>query len=259
MKKQLYSLVAFFIVFFCQAQVSISQAEYFWDTDPGVGNATPILATDGSLNSAFEQLSKTGIPAPSAGLHKFCIRMKDSGGLWGSVFTNVVFVEQAATTTAVSISQAEYFWDNDPGFGNGTPILAFDGNFNSAFESISTAIPFPSAVGLHVFNIRIKDSSGLWGSIFKNVVAVQTPLSVGEIETLKALKAYPNPVNDILTVSFDREIASVSVYNLVGQHVISKTINANEGKVDFSKLETGTYFVKVAVGNDVKTLKVIKK
>jgi len=30
----------------------------------------------------------------------------------------------------------EYFFDTDPGNGNATPMLAFDGNFNSSIESI---------------------------------------------------------------------------------------------------------------------------
>lgn len=29
------------MVILCPAQVFVSQAEYFWDTDPGTGNGTP--------------------------------------------------------------------------------------------------------------------------------------------------------------------------------------------------------------------------
>lgn len=259
MKKQLYSLAAFFMVFFCQAQVSIAQAEYFWDTDPGVGNATAILATDGNFNNAFEQFSKTGITAPSAGLHKFCIRLKDNTGQWGSVFVNVINVQQASNPTILNISQAEYFWDTDPGLGNGTAILAFDGNFNSAFESFSTAISIPSTVGLHVLNVRIKDNTNLWGPPFKNVITVKPSLGTSDFEALNALKIYPNPVDNILTISFSNEITAVSIYNLLGQEVISKTINANEAKIDVSKLNAGTYLVKVQADNEAKTLKIIKR
>jgi len=260
MKKQLYILVAFFMVLFCQAQVSMSQAEYFWDTDPGQGNATAILATDGNFNSAFEQLTKTGITAPSLGLHKFCIRVKDNTGAWGPVFTNVISVVQGVTSTVVSISQAEYFWDTDPGQGNGIVILAFDGNFNSAFEKLQNAtIPVPSSVGLHVFNLRIKDNSGVWGPVFKNVIAVQTVLTVGDFDNANTLKAYPNPISDILTISFDKEITAVYIYNLVGQEVITKAINANEGKIDVSNFSAGTYLVKVQADSQAKTLKIIKR
>lgn len=73
-----------------------------------------------------------------------------------------------------------------------------------------------------------------------------------------SLKAYPNPVNDKFIISFDQKISMVLVYNLLGQEVLSKTINANEGTLDFSGLASGVYMVKVISNDDSKTLKVIK-
>jgi len=73
------------------------------------------------------------------------------------------------------------------------------------------------------------------------------------------VKVYPNPVNDILNISFEHGISSVSLYNLMGQEVFSKSINANETSIDVSNLAAGTYLVKVQVDNEVQTLKVIKK
>ena|SRR6218665_107760 len=70
---------------------------------------------------------------------------------------------------------------------------------------------------------------------------------------------YPNPVNDILNVSFDAAINAVSIYNVLGQEVLAKTLNAKEGKIDVSGLYPGTYIVKIATEGQVKTLKVIKK
>ena len=37
------------------------------------------------------------------------------------------------------IINAEYFWDNDPGEGSATALLAFDGNFDQAIEDIISA------------------------------------------------------------------------------------------------------------------------
>jgi DNA gyrase inhibitor GyrI len=39
---------------------------------------------------------------------------------------------------------------------------------------------------------------------------------------------------------------------------LSKNINANEGTINVAELTAGTYIVKVAVGDEVKTLKVLK-
>jgi len=258
MKKYLYSLVACLTMILCQAQSSVTQAEYFWDTDPGAGLGTAVTAADGNFNSAFEQLTRNGITLPGTGLHKFCIRVKDNTGQWGSVFTNIIEVQGASSTTIMSILQAEYFWDTDPGVGLATPILATDGSFNSAIEELTrTGIALPS-VGLHVFNVRVKDNTGQWGPVFRNVISVQTSLDVPTVDMAK-LTVYPNPVKDFLNVSFDQEITSVAIFNLLGQQVASKVLNTTAGTIDVSGLNSGAYIVKVYAGQLVKTLKVIKE
>ena len=98
MKKMIYTLAAFLTVVIGSAQSTILQAEYFWDTDPGYGLATPVSATDGSFNSAFEKLTKTGITLPSTGLHVFNIRIKDNVNGWGPVFKNVISVQTTLGT-----------------------------------------------------------------------------------------------------------------------------------------------------------------
>jgi len=70
---------------------------------------------------------------------------------------------------------------------------------------------------------------------------------------------YPNPVKDVLNLSYTNNISNVAVFNLLGQQMSSKTVNANKSKVDMSNLAPGTYLVKVTSDNQVKTLKVIKE
>ncbi len=76
---------------------------------------------------------------------------------------------------------------------------------------------------------------------------------------IKAFSYYPNPVQDVLNISYDKEITSVAVFNLLGQQVMAKTPNATEVKLDMSVLSDGTYLVSVTAGNTVKTIKVVKK
>lgn len=258
MRKFIYSVTAVLTVAFCTAQISLTQAEYFWDTDPGLGLATAVQATDGNFNSAFEQLTKTGITAPSVGLHKFCIRVKDNTGIWGPVFMNIIEVQQVTTPSIMALAQAEYFWDTDPGLGLATAVLATDGSFNSTFEQLSkTGIALPS-IGLHVFNIRVKDNTGQWGPVFRNVISVQTSLATADFD-MKNLIVYPNPVKDILNVTFDSAITTVAIYNMLGQKVMAKMFNSNEATIDVAALAAGTYFVKVQADTKVKTLKIIKE
>jgi hypothetical protein len=90
-------------------------------------------------------------------------------------------------------------------------------------------------------------------------VAVSCPASVGlaanEFEFANKLNVYPNPIKDILNISFDNQINSVSIYNVLGQEVIQ----TNQTKIDVSGLRAGTYFVKISGDNLVKTIKVVKE
>jgi hypothetical protein len=51
----------------------------------------------------------------------------------------------------------------------------------------------------------------------------------------------------------------LAVFNLLGQQIATKVVNANQSKVDMSNLASGTYLVKVTSDNQVKTIKVIKE
>lgn len=70
---------------------------------------------------------------------------------------------------------------------------------------------------------------------------------------------YPNPVKDVLTVSYSSAISSVAVYNLLGQQLLEKKVNATEGTIDMSSLANDIYVVTVTAGNKVNTFRIIKK
>ena len=83
-------------------------------------------------------------------------------------------------------------------------------------------------------------------------------LSTQDFDKEAAFTYYPNPVNNNLTLSAQKEINNVSVYNMVGQEVFRNVPNAMTEVVDMSSLQAGAYFVKVTIGNATKTVKVIK-
>lgn len=153
--------------------INVAAAEFFWDTDPGTGNGTAMLAFDGNFNNAFE-VAAQNTAAPALGMHVLNMRVRDANNNWGPVFKTIVDVQSPYVYPAINVAVAEFFWDTDPGTGNGTAMLAFDGNFNSAFEVASQNAAAPS-LGMHVLNIRIRDANNNWGTLFKTVVDVQTP------------------------------------------------------------------------------------
>ncbi|NBL63692.1 T9SS type A sorting domain-containing protein [Flavobacterium sp. NST-5] len=95
-------------------------------------------------------------------------------------------------------------------------------------------------------------------NIFTAISCYQTVLSNDNF-TLNEVKIYPNPVNDILNFSFDKEIRNVSIFNVLGQEILSKSFNENQSSINVSSLSPGTYLVKLNSENDTKTVKIIKK
>ena len=62
-----------------------------------------------------------------------------------------------------------------------------------------------------------------------------------------------------MNLSYTQNLSCVEVFNMLGQQVLTKSVNATQGQVDMSNLASGTYLVKVATDNQVKTIKVIKQ
>lgn len=89
-------------------------------------------------------------------------------------------------------------------------------------------------------------------------VVVTSEVSTGTFD-LASFRAYPNPVKDFFTVSYNKEITNVTVVNMLGQTVFAKTVNATDTQIDMTTLPTGNYFVKVTTEGAVKTVKVVKQ
>lgn len=75
----------------------------------------------------------------------------------------------------------------------------------------------------------------------------------------KNFTAYPNPVKDVLNLSHTENISNVEVFNLLGQKMLSKVVDATQSQLDLSRLSSGSYLVKVTSGNETKTIKVLKQ
>jgi hypothetical protein len=71
--------------------------------------------------------------------------------------------------------------------------------------------------------------------------------------------AYPNPVKDVLNLSYNSVINNVRVVNLLGQEVLNVKSNTNDVQVNMASLNAGAYIVTVSVENTVHSIKVIKQ
>jgi len=142
----------------------VERAEYFIDTDPGVGNGIPITVAAGSSNFSAS-ISTAGI---TDGRHLLYIRTKSDAGMWSLYEPREFFVQGP-------IEQAEYFFDTDPGIGNATPAnISTINDFNFNTSIVVPALPD----GTHYLYLRIKEEGGTWSLYEPATFTVGLPLPV---------------------------------------------------------------------------------
>jgi hypothetical protein len=72
-------------------------------------------------------------------------------------------------------------------------------------------------------------------------------------------RAYPNPVKDVLNLSYSSEISNIKVINILGQEVMNNKGNANQVQLDMANLNAGTYLVTFTANEITKTIKIVKQ
>lgn len=145
------------ILFLCCSIISHSQllnkVEYFFDTDPGVGNGISMsLSHPSSVDSVFT-FDVSSLPN---GLHTIYIRVQDNNLNW-SLNYSASFMKTSGSAGITAIKKLEYFFDKDPGVGKGTSL-----NISQNTAVIDSTFTFDVSAlsnGLHIVYIRAIDAN----------------------------------------------------------------------------------------------------
>ena len=103
------------------------------------------------------------------------------------------------------------------------------------------------------------DSESNWGQAEDYTITVVENLGVAGNDNLFGFSFYPNPSLNLVNLHSNENIESVSIYNLLGQKVLSIKIGTSSLSLDISGLSSGTYVMKVNVQDQVGTYKLIKR
>jgi hypothetical protein len=149
---------------------TLTDAEYYFDSDPGVGNGTTIAVTS---NDTIEKTYNFSVGELAPGFHNLFIRVKDDLGRWGLVRRHLFYVFDD-TPVDLSITQPdlagfEYFFDKDQGVGTGTWVAATPDSSLIELVNFSTAGLAP---GFHQLMVRAKDVTGRWGHYYRGIYYV---------------------------------------------------------------------------------------
>jgi len=166
-----------------------------------------------------------------------------ANAIWGVDDFVTLMVTEDSGSTWVELHR----WDgnNSPGAaGAAMPELdlsAYTGLAKFAFYAESTASGSED-IDFYIDNFSITSTS----------------LGLEDVNTSSNFTYFPNPVNNVLSIKAQASIDSITVYNMLGQTVVRSTPNTTTTTVDMSGLQTGAYFVQVAINNSIETVRVIK-
>jgi hypothetical protein len=82
-----------------------------------------------------------------------------------------------------------------------------------------------------------------------------TTLSTSSYNLIEGLKVYPNPAQDIVTISSTADLTkTISIYSLIGQKVLTTTIN---NSLDISSLTSGIYVLNIEEAGKIVSTKLV--
>jgi subtilisin family serine protease len=90
--------------------------------------------------------------------------------------------------------------------------------------------------------------------------ALNSALLSLQVNSNSSFLVVPNPVNDIISVSFPKSFttATITFYNALGQLVVEKTISSSFSNVSLQSLSSGVYFYKIETNSFSQSGKLIK-
>ena len=184
-----YLFKLFFVVFFltgltvnAQNTQQVTAVQFFFNTDPGIGNAGNGAIQNFTGNGIYTQSFNVMLPSNlSPGFNTFFVRAKDEYGRWSPIEKGIFYVLDQLTGS--SINAYEYYFDNDPGVGNGTLTSVI--STTSLNVALNITVPNLND-GFHQLYVRSRSSSGAWSVIDHNMIYV----SAGYTQTITALEYY---------------------------------------------------------------------
>jgi hypothetical protein len=204
------------------AKEQFVEMEYFFDdSDPGFGKATPLSDFAEGLSNLVTTLSTEGL---NAGTHLLNVRGRRANGLWTSVTSRSFLV--IANEPAKPF--VEYFFDTDPGYGNGFVIKDVEKGANRIVIDLGD-LP----TGAHVLYVRSRDEARQWS------VTVCRPFYVCRSAELTAVEYFFDDKDPgqgkAISVELPKMSDNVVTFEVkleglaLGEHKLNVRVKGNDG------------------------------
>lgn len=180
------------------------------------------------------------------------VTLKDCGGQWFDDAINLSedFIhnyDEVYSTTASPVAYDGTFW-----------MIYFADDMQGLYLDKSETYPSSNGGDItenYLYAVKVVPQFQGWGVEEHEAVNPMT-----------ATRVYPNPATDVLNIEVNASQNSemnISVYNIMGQNVMSQNVNVTTGmnvrSISTSELNSGIYFVTVKANGFENTMKFIVK
>ena len=205
--------------------INIVSYEYWLDSD--YANKVNTDVTNNQQVNVNQMLDYSTL---KEGLHLINIRFKDSQGNWSSSMSKFFYKEVISATGSSDIVNYEYWLDNDYAAKVVKDVAA------SPLLTINEMLDYSALKeGLHLFNIRFKDSQDKWSSLSSKFF-YKSPLAASGAVQLEEYEYW-----------FDDDYG-----NMVNQSITStEELSLNES-FDFSNLKEGLHSFNIRVKDNLE-------
>lgn len=234
-------LLVFTLYGFIINSQSITSAEYFFNTDPGIGNGTTLTvdSNTGILTQTFT------IPTGSLndGFNSIYIRTYNSDNNWSLYDKQNFYIKNF---NSHHIKSAEYFFNTDPGVGNGTNLVV--DNNSGQLSQIFSIQTNNLLEGFHSFYIRSQDNANNWSLYDRQIIYIKDfDLSPDEVSSAEYFIDSDPGVGNGTSIVFENASASSQILNIAsnnlaeGAHLFYVRVQDTNG--DWSIYDTALFTI----------------
>ncbi len=193
-------------------------------TPSGFANAIPF--------SLVESRMSVDVYSPDAGIP---VRLKVEDASNGAIS-----VETEVLTTVANAWETLVFDFNSP--VSGTPALNLTNTYDKATIFFNFGTDGATAGAKTYY----------WDNVIFGISVSLRNYSFSDFEF------YPNPANDIVFINSEQAIEEIRLFNIVGKEMQLDLSEIGNGKLNIGNLNSGTYILKVVIGGQTGTFKLMK-
>jgi predicted Zn-dependent protease len=187
----------------------------------------------------------------------FIITSQNTATTWEPNSTQTVTWDVANTDKApMNTSAVNVLFSNDSG-------QTFPVTLASSVANNGTVDIIVPVTATNTGRVKVVPVGNYYYDINDADISISGVLEVAKSITFSDLSLHPNPTNGIVTLSFtpkSQEKIKISLFDISGRQIENKLFE-NKGsfttQLNYRHITSGVYFVKIAVGNESSTMKLL--